>query len=126
MAPTRASSFPTPDPTCRPTPATRATPTEADVPGRKLSRVKRSRVLFIVTAATALAFACGETRRPIGDECLRDEDCLSSTCSARLCVPAPALVRGAPNAPAEEEPRIPAADAAPRDASPPQDAAGGG
>jgi len=71
----------------------------------------------------ALAAACGETRHPIGDECLRDEDCLSSTCSARLCVPAPSLVNGAPNAP-DEEPRIPVSDAAPREAS--SDAPAGG
>jgi hypothetical protein len=71
---------------------------------------------FFVALAAAAALACGETRRPIGDECLRDEDCLSSTCSARECVAAPALVTGAGNA-TEEEPRIPVADAAPRDAS---------
>lgn len=100
------------------TPATR--PTEAEV----------LRGLIGFAAATAIAFgfvACGETRRPIGDECLRDEDCLSSTCSARVCVPAPALVTGATKASEEEEPRIPTSDAAPpRDASSPQDAAGGG
>jgi len=80
---------------------------------------------FFTVLAVAVIWACGETRRPIGDECLRDDDCLSGTCSARECVPAPSLVTGAGNASAEEEPRIPVADAAPRDASP-QDASGGG
>jgi hypothetical protein len=58
--------------------------------------------------------ACGESRRPIGEQCLRDEDCLSNVCAARSCVSAPTLVTGAQPAPAEEEPRIP--DASPGDA----------
>lgn len=88
--------------------------------------MRTARIGFFTALAVALALSCGETRRPIGDECLRDEDCLSSTCSARECVPAPALVTGAGNAPEEEEPRIPSGDAAaPRDASS-QDASGGG
>jgi len=47
--------------------------------------------------AVALAFVlvvlggCGETRRPLGDECLRDDDCLSSACSGRVCVASPPL-----------------------------------
>lgn len=39
----------------------------------------------------AVAAACGETRRPLGDECLRDDDCLSSACSGRVCVAQPPL-----------------------------------
>ena len=50
--------------------------------------------------------ACGETRRPIGDECLRNEDCLSGVCSARSCVPAPPLKVGAGDPAPEEEPDI--------------------
>lgn len=61
--------------------------------------------------ALALAFgvlaACGETRRPIGEECLRGDDCLSGVCSARTCVAAPALVTGAGAPPPDEVPRIP-------------------
>lgn len=51
--------------------------------------------------------ACGESRRPIGEECLRNEDCLSTVCAARTCVPAPALVTGATHPPPDEEPAIP-------------------
>lgn len=58
--------------------------------------------------AGASAAACGETRRPIGDECLRDDDCLSGDCSARTCVgQAPRVVGTAPPA----TPFVPPADA---------------
>ncbi len=84
------------------------------------------RALFIATALLALAApglvsACGESRRPIGEECLRDEDCLSNFCAARACVSAPVLVTGASAPPDEEEPLIPtvadAGSGASRDAS---------
>ena len=73
-----------------------------------------------IALATILAFAmgCGETRSPIGDECLRGEDCLSGVCSARLCVAAPPLVMSTGPAPPDETVDIPDEDAAaPRDAS---------
>ena len=74
----------------------------------------RSRRLFFASACIfALAsLACGESRRPIGQECLRDEDCLSSVCAARTCVSAPPLVTGAGEPPGDEEPLIPVSDAA--------------
>jgi hypothetical protein len=88
------------------------------------------RALALLPAFTTLAgFAgfgtlagCGETRRPIGDECLRDDDCLSAVCAARSCVSAPPLVVGASPAPPEEELRIPEADAASSTPSTPPDA----
>ena len=54
------------------------------------------RILGAVVSGLALALtiagsACGETRRPLGDECLRDDDCLSSACSGRVCVAMPPL-----------------------------------
>lgn len=55
-------------------------------------------------------FACGETRRPIGDECLRDDDCLSGVCSARSCVSAPPLKTGVTGPTPDEEPDIANAD----------------
>jgi hypothetical protein len=81
------------------------------------------RVAFAVACAIALlaVFACGESRRPIGEECIRDEDCLSSYCAARTCVSAPALVTGGVGSPGPEEPRIPAGDGT----APIADAAGG-
>jgi len=70
------------------------------------------RTLFIASALAAaagcaLVSACGESRRPIGAECLRNEDCLSNFCAARACVSAPALVTGASDPPEDEEPLIP-------------------
>lgn len=59
--------------------------------------------LFVLASAV---YACGEPRRPIGDECLRDEDCLSGVCSARLCVSAPPLKTGATGPTPDEEPDI--------------------
>jgi hypothetical protein len=84
------------------------------------------RRLAFMLALGALAFAaCGETRSPLGEECLRDDDCLSSTCSARTCVAAPSLVTGAQGSPPDETPRIPNADAATLDSGP-KDAGDGG
>jgi hypothetical protein len=72
------------------------------------------RAAIALAAAIAILGACGETRRPIGEECLRDEDCLSSVCAARTCVSAPPLVTGGGEPVADETPRIP--DAGPADA----------
>lgn len=66
-------------------------------------------VVLLVLVPCAILAACGETRLPIGEECLRGEDCLSGICSARTCVAAPALVTGAPPAP-DETARIPPAE----------------
>jgi hypothetical protein len=71
-----------------------------------------ARVLLLVGVAfTGVLVACGETRSPIGEECLRGDDCLSGVCSARTCVAAPGLVTGAGPPPADEQPRIPVGDA---------------
>ena len=64
----------------------------------------RDVVGWVVTLG--ILVACGETRRPIGDECLRNDDCLSGVCSARSCVPAPPLKVGAGDPAPEEEPDI--------------------
>lgn len=54
--------------------------------GRRVARLAAATWL-----AALLTSACGETRRPLGDECLRDDDCLSSVCSGRVCAAAPPL-----------------------------------
>lgn len=64
------------------------------------------RFLFALGVAASAIVACGEARRPIGDECLRDEDCLSGVCSARSCVSAPPLKVGATGPTPDEEPDI--------------------
>jgi hypothetical protein len=70
------------------------------------------RGLYVLACALVAALACGESRRPIGEECLRDEDCLSSFCAARACVSAPTLVTGGSHPPDDEEPLIPTSDEA--------------
>ena len=85
------------------------------------------RVIGCVLVVLGVVAACGETRRPIGDECVRDEDCLSGTCSARTCVSAPPLKVGTSGPTKDEEPDIPdASDAASIDAPAPSDASEGG
>ncbi len=66
----------------------------------------------LLTVTMIAVAACGETRRPIGEECLRGEDCLSDVCSSRTCVAAPPLVNVSTGPPPDETPRIPAGDAA--------------
>ena len=73
--------------------------------------------LVIGAGLFGVLLACGETRNPIGEECLRGDDCLSGVCSSRTCVAAPGLVTGAGPPPSEEIPRIPAGEGgAPTDA----------
>ncbi len=74
---------------------------------------------FVAGASVAFVLAaCGETRRPIGDECLRDDDCLSGACANRTCVSAPTLVTGAAGGPPDETPLIPDGGAVtPKDAA---------
>jgi len=74
------------------------------------------RLTAVPALVLALVAGCGETRRPIGDECLRGDDCLSSVCSSRTCVSAPTLVTGAGAPPPDEVPRIPIVDGGPSDA----------
>lgn len=84
-------------------------------------RAAAARVLLAMgVAITGTLVACGETRSPIGEECLRGDDCLSGVCSARTCVAAPALVTGAGPPPPDETARIPIAEGgtAPMDARP--------
>ncbi len=72
------------------------------------------RLLFAFPLVLLVATACGETRSPIGDECIRGEDCLSGVCSSRTCVAAPPLVNGS-GPPPDETARIPIGDAGPAD-----------
>jgi len=46
------------------------------------------RFVFSAVIASCImhtVIACGDTRRSLGDECLRGEDCLSGLCTARVC-----------------------------------------
>jgi predicted small secreted protein len=42
--------------------------------------------------------ACVETRRPLGEDCLKNGDCLSGICSGLRCVAAPPFLDGSPEA----------------------------
>ena len=67
----------------------------------------------VASLALRVLAACGETRRPIGDECLRSDDCLSGVCSSRTCVAAPSLVTGAGPPPPDETARVPIVEGGP-------------
>ena len=71
----------------------------------------KATALLILLLAALITVACGETRRPIGDECIRSDDCLSGVCTSRTCVSAPTLVSGGVGSPADEIPRLPIVEA---------------
>lgn len=48
-----------------------------------------------LVATWALA-ACTETRRPLGEDCLKNGDCLSGICSGLRCVATPPFLDGSP------------------------------
>jgi hypothetical protein len=55
--------------------------------------------LALVALAVPVA-ACAETRRAVGEECLKNDDCLSGVCVARACDhPASSLDRPLPPTP---------------------------
>ncbi|MCA9584630.1 MAG: hypothetical protein KC657_04665 [Myxococcales bacterium] len=89
-------------------------------------RRSRGRGVALVALPLLAFLACGETRRPIGEECLRDDDCLSGVCSARACVPAPPLVAGAVSPPDDRPSPLPLPDDAAAAPDAPTDAPGGG
>ena len=70
-------------------------------------------------ALVAALVGCAETRRSLGEACLKDDGCASGTCSAGQCVArppvldaeAPALDASAP--PMDAEPDVTDADANP-------------
>jgi hypothetical protein len=54
---------------------------------RSLARV--AAFLVPLLAAVVLAGACAETRRALGEDCLKDQDCLSGICSQLKCAATP-------------------------------------
>ena len=76
-----------------------------------------------ILIASVLLVACTETRRPLGEDCLKDQDCLSGICSGLKCAAAPPTLEAGPTPPDAE------ADApsdAPADGTGPADAAADG
>lgn len=79
-------------------------------------------VLAFIAGLSALVVGCGETRRGTGEECLRNDDCLSGVCSSRVCVGSspqvgsPAAPQGDDGAEGDAGGTLPAQDAGPKDA----------
>jgi hypothetical protein len=48
----------------------------------------------VLLSLGAIIVACGEDRRGIGEDCLRDDDCLSGVCLAQRCAAPPPLTDG--------------------------------
>jgi hypothetical protein len=46
-------------------------------------------VTALLTAVVAPLGACNETRRSLGEECLKGDDCISTLCSSQHCVEEP-------------------------------------
>jgi hypothetical protein len=66
----------------------------------------------ILFGAAVGIVACAETRRSLGEACLKNEDCLSGICSDQQCASAPPLLDA--EAPAiDAAPEAAAVDAAP-------------
>ncbi|MGH7281691.1 MAG: hypothetical protein ACRELY_09230 [Polyangiaceae bacterium] len=63
---------------------------------RRKNRVSRALVVFFFAAPGFFALACTETRRGLGEECLKGEDCISNLCVAQICAAAPPLLQGTP------------------------------
>lgn len=55
--------------------------------------------LWLCGVAVLAAVGCAETRRELGEECLRDEDCLSERCVARACSAPPPVTSDRPESP---------------------------
>ena len=67
-----------------------------------------------VTTSLVLLGGCAEARRSLGEDCLKDNDCLSGTCLQLLCAPsAPTTDARAVNEAASGAALQPLADAAP-------------
>lgn len=69
---------------------------------------KLARALLLVSPLWAAAWAaagggCAETKRSLGDDCLKNEDCLSGICSQLRCGAAPPLLDGAPTGEAQAD-----------------------
>ncbi len=82
-----------------------------------LARSSRRLTIGALSIAAFLVVACGETRRGLGSECLRDEDCLSGVCSSRTCAGPPTVKTPPEEEPADDDTEpTPLPEAGPRDA----------
>jgi hypothetical protein len=63
--------------------------------GRGRTGAGRGAVGAAVVLAVLALLACAETRRPLGEDCLKNGDCLSGVCAGLRCASAPPLLDGA-------------------------------
>ena len=80
------------------------------------ARVKRRMGGGARVAAVLIAFlasACMETRRSLGEDCLKNDDCLSGVCAQFLCASAPPTIDTPPVADAEPDEGAVAPEGAP-------------
>jgi hypothetical protein len=70
----------------------------------------RAPALLSLLAAGWLASGCSPSQRALGEECLKDQDCLSGYCSQLQCAAQPPILDGAAGAPMS--------DAAPSEGAP--------
>jgi hypothetical protein len=69
-------------------------------------------VLAAALAVVGLAQGCAESRRSLGDECLKSQDCLSGICSQFACAASPPTLDTEENADAASPEAGPSPDAA--------------
>jgi hypothetical protein len=67
-------------------------------------------VLAAALVVVGLAQACVESRRSLGDECLKSQDCLSGICSQFVCAAPPPTLDTEENAEAASPEAAPALD----------------
>jgi hypothetical protein len=75
--------------------------TLADTPGCRGGALTASAVVAVVMFA-----GCMETRRALGEDCLKNDDCLSGTCSQLHCGAAPTITDAQAVGDASEEPTV--------------------
>lgn len=57
---------------------------------RDRSNVRAASIFVLIVAASGVVFgACTETRRNLGEECIKDEDCLAGQCVTGICTGSP-------------------------------------
>jgi hypothetical protein len=63
---------------------------------RSPSRSLAAFVLGALVVACTAVVACAETRRTLGEDCLKSEDCLSGICESLKCAAAPPILGANP------------------------------
>jgi hypothetical protein len=61
----------------------------------RMSSGLRAVAVLLLPVAITTANGCVQTQRALGEDCLKDQDCLSGICSQLRCAAAPPLLDGA-------------------------------